>query len=236
MDGDGARARDSRMKHIVLTSLACLTVLGMPAHAQEISGPLSAAPSHLVVRGDSRLWIEGSSNVREWSCEATALDASVDLDVARDEGDGISGLRRVQVSVPVNALTCGRGQMDRIMYKALRADADPSCRYIVGSFDVVSTDSDGDYSLRTLGSLRVAGRRNAVQLDVDVEQLPDGTLRAQGSLPILMTDYGITPPTALLGLVRTGNRIVVKFDLYVDRQAADIATRAPQPERRGASR
>jgi len=28
-----------------------------------------------------------------------------------------------------------------------------------------------------------------VRLDVDVEQLADGTLRAQGSLPILMTDY-----------------------------------------------
>ena len=236
MDGDGARARDSRMKHIVLTSLACLVILGMPARAQEVSGSLSAASSHLVVRGDSRLWIEGSSNLRDWSCEATALDASVDLDIGRDEGDGVSGLQRVQVSVPVNALTCRSGQMDRIMYKALRADADPSCRYIVGSFNVVATDSDGDYSLRTLGSLRVAGRRNDVQLDVDVEQLPDGTLRAQGSLPILMTDYGITPPTALLGLVRTGNRIVVKFDLYVDRQPAAIATRGAQPERRGASR
>lgn len=227
---------EGRMKHIVLNSLACLVIVGMPARAQENSGPYPAAATHLAVRGDSRLWIEGSSNLRDWSCEATALDAFVDVDGDRGaDNASIAGLRRVQVSVPVSALTCGRGQMDRIMYKALRADDEP-CRFIVGNFEVVGTDSDGDYSLRTLGSLRVAGRRNAVQLDVDVEQLPDGTLRAQGSLPILMSDYGITPPTALLGLIRTGNRIVVKFDLYVDRQTPAIATGAGMSERRGAQR
>ena len=228
------------MKHIVLTSLACLSIIGMPARAQRTSEPSSASTTHLAVRADSRLWIEGSSNLRDWSCEATALDASVDVDdrVADSaDSDGIPGLRRVQVSVPVSALTCGRGQMDRIMYKALRADDEPSCRFIVGSFDVVATDSDGEFSLRTLGSLRVAGRRNAVQLDVDVEQLPDGTLRARGSLPILMTDYGITPPTALLGVIRTGNRIVVKFDLFVDRQApASVASTSTAAERRAAQR
>jgi hypothetical protein len=218
------------MKHIVPISLALVALLGTGAHAQPTARTLATATKHLAVRSDSRLWIEGSSNLRDWSCEATALDAFVDIE--RGTGSTTAGtnavgrLRRVQVSVPVSALTCGRGQMDRIMYKALRAEDEPDCRHIVGRFDVVATDADGDFSLRTLGTLRVAGRQNAVQLDVDVEQLPDGTLRAQGSLPILMTDYGITPPTALLGVIRTGNRIVVKFDLYVNREATTLAASA----------
>jgi hypothetical protein len=34
-------------------------------------------------------------------------------------------------------------------------------------------------------------------------------------VPILMTDYGVKPPTALLGTLRTGNRVLVKFELFV---------------------
>jgi polyisoprenoid-binding protein YceI len=211
------------MKHIVSTSLALLTISSSLTHAQ-ISARSFSAMRHLAVRGDSRLWIEGSSNLRDWSCEATALDAAIDVDSRASFENGVAELRRVQVRVPVSALKCGRDQMDRIMYKALRADDAPECRHIVGSFDVVTTDGDGEFALKTLGRLRVAGHEKAVRLDVDVEQLPDGTLRAQGALPILMTDYGITPPTALFGVIRTDNRIVVKFDLLVDRQAMVATT------------
>ena len=214
------------MKHTVLNCLALLTITGSAVTAQSSPRPVAPATVHLAVRPDSRLWIEGSSNLRDWSCEATALEASVDVDAALSENESpenIAQLRRVKVRVPVSALKCGRSQMDRIMYRALKVDDEPDCRQILGSFDVVDTDSDGEFSL--LGTLRVAGRENAVRLDVDVEQLADGTLRAQGALPILMTDYGINPPTALLGVIRTENRIVVKFDLRVDRHTMVAAAK-----------
>jgi hypothetical protein len=73
------------------------------------------------------------------------------------------------------------------------------------------------------GTLRIAGRERVVRVPVEVQQQRDGSLRAQGALPILMTDYGITPPKALFGVLRTENRIVVKFDLLVDR-ASTIAS------------
>ena len=69
------------------------------------------------------------------------------------------------------------------------------------------------------GTLRIAGRERVVRMPVELEEQRDGSVRAKGALPILMTDYGISPPTALFGVVRTENRIVVKFDLLVDRPA-----------------
>jgi polyisoprenoid-binding protein YceI len=69
------------------------------------------------------------------------------------------------------------------------------------------------------GTLRVAGRERSVRVPIELERLRDGTLRARGALPILMTDYGITPPSAFFGVLRTENRIVVKFDLLIDEPA-----------------
>jgi polyisoprenoid-binding protein YceI len=212
------------MKHIVLTSLIISALIGSPASAQTISPTTSAImPLRLTVRSDSRLWLEGSSNVRDWRCDATSLDASVDVDddATHAAASSVTRLRHVQVRVPTHALTCGRSQMDHIMYKALHVDDEPDCRQILGRFDVVSRTADG--SLVMQGTLRIAGHERVVRLPVEVEQQHDGTLRAQGALPILMTDYGITPPTALFGVVRTENRIVVKFDLVVD-QSTTLAS------------
>jgi len=219
------------MKHIVLTSLAFSLFTGSVVSAQSIASTNADSlsptvmPVRLTVRPDSRLWLEGSSNVRDWRCDATTLDAAIDLD---DEGSyadasSIARLRRVEVRVPTHALTCGRSQMDNIMYKALHVDDEPECREIVGRFDVIAQSGEGDRSLVMQGTLRIAGRENVVRVPVELQQLRDGSLRAQGALPILMTDYGITPPTALFGVLRTENRIVVKFDLLVDRPAAVAA-------------
>ncbi|HEV8233772.1 MAG TPA: YceI family protein [Gemmatimonadaceae bacterium] len=215
------------MKRIVLTSLIFVAITGSVVSAQQFRRSSGVAmPLRLSVRPDSRLWLEGSSNIRDWRCDATTLDASIDLDdgAAYDASDkAIERLRRVQVRVPTYALTCGRSQMDNIMYKALRVDDAPDCRQIVGHFEVVSRSDDADHSLVMQGTLRIAGRERVVRVPVEVQQQRDGSLRAQGALPILMTDYGITPPKALFGVLRTENRIVVKFDLLVDR-ASTIAS------------
>ena len=209
------------MKHIVLTSLVLLTSIGSVAPAQSITRVHNVVmPLRLAVRPDSRLWLEGSSNVRDWRCEATSLDASVDIDDAvHAAGSAAARIRGVQVRVPTHALTCGRSQMDHIMYKALHVDDAPECRQIVGRFDVVSTAGGARPTLVMQGTLRIAGRERLVRMPVELEEQPDGSVRAKGALPILMTDYGISPPTALFGVVRTENRIVVKFDLLVDRPA-----------------
>jgi polyisoprenoid-binding protein YceI len=218
------------MKRIVLTSLALV------AHAAIVSAQSIAQvsavvmPLRLNVRPDSRLWLEGSSNVRDWRCDATTLDASIDVDDSAEPvgSPTTSRVRRVQVRVQTHSLTCGRSQMDNIMYKALHVDDAPECRQIVGHFEVVPDGDDTNRSLVMQGTLRIAGRERVVRVPVAVQEQRDGSVRAQGALPILMTDYGITPPTALFGVLRTENRIVVKFDLRVDRPAT-VASAESEP-------
>src|SRR5689334_23274956 len=94
-----ASAREGSMKQIVLTSLIFVAITGslLPAQSLRRSG-LGVMPLRLSVRPDSRLWLEGSSNVRDWRCDATSLDASIDLDDAAYEGAAsIDRLRGVQV-------------------------------------------------------------------------------------------------------------------------------------------
>jgi hypothetical protein len=53
-------------------------------------------------------------------------------------------------------------------------------------------------------------------------------VKAEGELPLLMTDFGVKPPTALLGTLRTDNKITVKFSLLVGPQVLSAALAAEQ--------
>jgi polyisoprenoid-binding protein YceI len=53
--------------------------------------------------------------------------------------------------------------------------------------------------------------------------LPNGTVNATGMVPIKMTDFGIKPPTAMFGTLRTGDEVKVNFALTVGPKAIAAA-------------
>jgi hypothetical protein len=43
----------------------------------------------------------------------------------------------------------------------------------------------------------------------------DGSIKATGTVPVKMTAFQMKPPTAMLGAIRCGDEVKVKFDLVV---------------------
>jgi len=160
-----------------------------------------AQTTRVPVGADSKLWIEGTSNLHGWSCKADKFDAALELDaaaVAELATATPKALKRVEVKVPVKALKCGHGGMDDNLYKALKANETPDITYILATFDAAPGEA-GEFTLKTNGTLAIAGKENKLTMDVVATRLPDGTVKATGMVPIKMTDYGIKPPTAMFG-------------------------------------
>lgn len=199
-----------------LTSLA-LTVLCT------VAGSARAQSIRLAVAPESKLWIEGGSNLHGWSCKASSIDAMIEVDEAFLKSTSPTLLKKVQVKVPVRNLKCGHGGMDNNLYKALKADDTPEISYILATFDVVPGTSDS-FTVKSVGTLTIAGTEKTVNMDVTSSKLGDGSIRADGELPLLMTDFGVKPPTAMFGTLRTDNRITVKFSLLVGSQTLTAAS------------
>jgi polyisoprenoid-binding protein YceI len=187
-------------------TLTLVAVLAATARAQSIA--------ELAVGEESRVWIEGSSNIHGWSCSATAIDATIAVDVSfKEDPDFPRYLKSVQVKVPVSALKCGHAAMEKSLRRALKAEDPTRPAYITAIFEAVrdGADTTNALSVSTVGALAIAGHENAVKMDVGTTRLPDGTIEARGAVPILMSDFGIEPPTALFGALRASNRVVVRF-------------------------
>lgn len=205
-----------------LAAAALLAVFAGLAGAQETA--------RVAVSPESRLWIDGTSNLHSWSCKAEKLDAAIDFDAAAAAqltSAPPKALKRVDVKVPVKSLKCGHGAMDNNLYKALNADATPDVSYILATFEAAPGEVKDSFTLHTVGTLTVAGKEKKIEMDVVATRLADGTVKATGMVPIKMTDFGISPPTAIFGRLKTGDEVKVNFELTVGGKA--IATALNQP-------
>lgn len=200
------------------TTLAIIATLALAGTAGA-QGTVS-----LAARPDSKLWIEGTSSLHDWSCKATSIEAGLQLAADYAKSDAFAtALQKVSVKVPVANLKCGHGGMDKNMYKALKADDAPAIHYILASFTVVPGSTKDDVTVRTEGTLTIAGQQKTIDMSIAAHRQADGSIRASGAVPILMTDYGVKPPTAMLGAIKTGNQVTVKFEINVAPQGAVAA-------------
>jgi polyisoprenoid-binding protein YceI len=182
--------------------------------------------ARVAVSPDSKLWIEGTSNLHGWSCKAEKMDATIDLDAAAAAQLSVAppkALKRVEVKVPVKSLKCGHGGMDDNLYKALNADASPTISYILATFEAAPADVKDTFTLHTVGTLLIAGVEKKIEMDVVANRLADGSVMAKGLVPIKMTDFGIKPPTAIFGRLKTGDEVKVNFELTVGAKAIAAA-------------
>lgn len=185
------------------------------------AGSSAAAQSvQMTIRPDSKLTLNGSSNVHDWTCRSAEFVATVDVDTAFQThplNQVARPIQKVSVTIPVKTLKCGHGKMDDNMYKALKADEFTEIRYTLTSYTVDAGHATADsFTANTVGDLTVSGQTIRVEIPVNAQRLPNGSVRGEGTVNLQMTDFGIKPPTALLGTLRTKNAISIAFDVLLD--------------------
>jgi polyisoprenoid-binding protein YceI len=187
----------------ILFLLIAALVLPRPAVAQN-------AP-RLKLLPESRVWVDGTSSRDSWTATAAKVDGFVALTPARN------GLRiqRGRFIVPARTMSGDRGGiMDRLMLNALKSREHPNIVYELASA-AATPNGTNNYALRTRGRVTIGGVTREITGTAEAERLPDGTLRFTGKYPLLMSDFGMTPPTAMFGQLRTGDEVVVNFELLV---------------------
>jgi polyisoprenoid-binding protein YceI len=119
------------------------------------------------------------------------------------------------VLVPVASFDCGDKRMNRDFTAAMKAEAFPEISFELIKAAVFETAKNEETSLKIgiTGRLSIAGTERTVALTISAWDLGDGRYRAQGHVPLRMSTFGVDPPSALLGLIKARDDILVRFDL-----------------------
>ena len=180
------------------------------------AGAQGANAIRLRIDPTSEVTVEGTSSLHDWHCKTNKISAYVDVDpgYAKDLTKVAHPIAAVKVNIVAKTLTCGNQQMDRNMYGTLKADQNELIKYTLSGYDLVNgSASPTSFAAKTTGTLSIAGQTKTIDMKISAERLDDGKAIARGEQTLLLTDFGITPPSFMFGTLKVGNEVKVKFTL-----------------------
>jgi polyisoprenoid-binding protein YceI len=192
-----------------------------------------ASAADLTLLEGSKLRLTGKSTVHAYESTASRLEVSFKDDDARwtPEVKGAEAVQQViraggvvgmEVTVPVTGLKSGKDGLDKNMYKALLAPKHPEIRFRMAGYEVRQGGSPDEMAIDAKGTLSVAGVDREVQMLTTAVREGEA-VRMRGSVPLRMTQFGIKPPTMMMGTMRTSDEVVVHFDLLIGARGATMS-------------
>ena len=160
----------------------------------------------------ARVTIAGTSNIHPFTASTTDVRMSR-LVLAPPDGDFLQSavkpgaLEAFEIVIKAASLTSPKDGLDKNMHKALKVAEFPEITFTLARTEAGAAPS----TLKAIGLLKIAGVEREVALNLKVG-VNASTITVIGEVPLLMTDYGIKPPTAMLGMLKTDPKITITFE------------------------
>ncbi len=168
-----------------------------PADVTYVAGPDSG-----------RATVTGTSTLHDWKMTSKVIGGWVVV----SSGQPKTELTTVDLSIEARSLKSTEGSgMDKNAYSALKSDKYPVIHYRLrqAQTDDPGQTSGGARRIDATGELTIAGVRRDIALQLLMEPQPNGQLLISTQTQLKMSDFGIKPPTAMLGMIKAGDQVTV---------------------------
>lgn len=149
-----------------------------------------------------QLKLSGTSSLHDW--DMTSETATGKL-IATVENNKLTAIKSLVVEMPAESIKSGKSGMDKNAYKAIQTD-----KFKTIKFELKSSAKLTDGTWNLTGVFTIAGVSKQVTLKAK-ETATAGQYTFDGTYSFKLTDYKITPPTALMGTVKTGDDVKISF-------------------------
>lgn len=203
------------LRHTARTALGCALATGLYMAAATAAAIEQEAPRTPLTLGPGRISIAGTSNIHAYTASTSTvrvtriqLASGVAGPSFWDEIVKPGALEAFEIAIPAATLASPKEGLDKNMHKALKATEHADITFRLRRLE---PRSGAPGALRGIGVLRIAGVEREVSLDITTAR-KDSSLTVQGRVQLLMTDFGITPPKAMLGMLKTDPKVTVTFE------------------------
>ncbi|OGV65885.1 MAG: hypothetical protein A2498_10115 [Lentisphaerae bacterium RIFOXYC12_FULL_60_16] len=221
-----------------------LTFLGFLLLTRLLSAETQDVSScRIVLAPGSKLWLDGDSTIHRYESEASVIqiDSQVPLNKAVAESgktpsvDILIQSTTVTVfvlTIPVEKMKSGIVGLASQMHKALKHKAHPNIVFRMRNYQAHPTqdteDAENLYTITVEGDLTLAGVTNRISVET-LGAIEEDRLHATGQKNLLMSDFGVTPPTLFFGSIKVANEVNIHWDLNLTLTSERSDTMAPTP-------
>jgi hypothetical protein len=163
-----------------------------------------------LIEKESNLYFEGRTNISNFRCGITRYLRPDTVCFCREDASrailGVSG----GLSIDVNGFECQQPYMNKDLRKALKARECPLMKISllsIGNFTGNMPHVKGKVAISLAGVTRI------MDVDYTVQPVDESALRLYGRQQVLFSDFELTPPRKMAGLVKVEQQIDVKFML-----------------------
>ncbi len=155
-----------------------------------------------------KMSVAGTSTLHDWESSVNKVTAKAEI----ASGDGaIQSIKSLNVEVDAKSIVSTKGKiMDNKTWETLKAEKHPKITYKLTKVESI-TKSGSEYMVKTTGNLTIAGMTKSVALDAKGKVLSNGDVEFTGSKLVVLSDFGMEQPTALMGTVKVGKEVTVKY-------------------------
>jgi hypothetical protein len=169
----------------------------------------------LIVQPASKLAIEGKTNINSFSC-AIVQYSGTDTLVLHEGGKNVRPVF-VKGSVGLDASTfdCGMAIMTSDFRKTIRSNQYPSIVIDFISFERTPSYTQKVETFKGVLKISLAGITKLFEVDCSIEATSDGLIHLKGTRAFTFGDFGLTPPSRMMGTIKVQEDLRVKFHLVL---------------------
>lgn len=163
---------------------------------------------------ESSVIVKGTSSLHDWRCKTEQMSGDISYSV---NALTLKDITAVDLQLVVKSMRSIKENgnyyesgMDKNMYRALNADKNPKITFVLTDISNLKA-STGKADFVAKGNLTIAGTQKPISFPVNAMLTANGIV-CKGSATFKMSTFGVTPPKALLGTIKTGDEITIVFN------------------------
>jgi len=187
----------THLNYLLIAALIVLTSVDAPVNSK-----YAIAKGHTVT-------IHGTSNLHAWDERVGTVTGD---GLVLWNGNSSFDLLAMNIRMEGRSIKSTEGSiMNNNTYKALKADDHPFIIFALMTPLKAIPANAGKKAITAGVNLTIAGVTKRIDMSVAATAQGHGNIEFEGSKIIKMTDYGIKPPVAMFGTLKTGDEITIHF-------------------------
>jgi hypothetical protein len=151
--------------------------------------------------------VAGTSNIHDWVMKSTEGTGTANLTVTDSK---LADINSLTITLLAESIKSSKTSMDDVAYETLDTKTYKSIKYVLKSANKLN-----ETTWNLTGTYTIAGISREYKTLVNVTA-GNGTFVLKGSNQITFADFGMSPPTAALGVVRAGKELNVIFNITLN--------------------
>ena len=170
-----------------------------------MSLPTNAQRNYTMSKGTFE--VAGTSNVHDWVMKSTEGSCIANLSVTDSKLIDINSLT---ITLLAESIKSSKTSMDNVAYETMDTKTYKNIKYVLKSANKLN-----ETTWNLTGTYTIAGVSKDYRTQVNVSA-SNGTFTLKGSNQITFADFGMSPPTAALGVVRAGKDLTMIFNITLN--------------------